>query len=300
MTFSTLLQATTLIERLHDPDWLLVDCRFELTRPEAGELAWSKGHIPGALYAHLEEDLSGPVTPESGRHPLPAPERFAQTLSRWGITPRTQVITYDASSGVFAARLWWMLRWLGHDAVAVLDGGLQAWLSAGGGMDVSPPVRAPSEFVGRLRPGMTVSTAELASLLDRDACRLVGTGQPAGPRRLPAGGRPRTRALRGTRRAAGSGGRPRARRREPSDQPQPGPGRSPAVARSTRQPVVGDAGRPPGQRCRLHVRIRRHGLPRPAGAGAGGTGRRPPVCRLLERMDPRSRASRRAGTCLRP
>jgi len=178
MAFSTLLQATTLIERLHDPDWLLVDCRFELTRPEAGELAWSKGHIPGALYAHLEEDLSGPVTPESGRHPLPAPERFAQTLSRWGITPRTQVITYDASSGVFAARLWWMLRWLGHDAVAVLDGGLQAWLSAGGGMDVSPPVRAPSEFVGRLRPGMTVSTAELASLLDRDACRLVDARAP--------------------------------------------------------------------------------------------------------------------------
>jgi thiosulfate/3-mercaptopyruvate sulfurtransferase len=173
MGISTLLQAAGLMNHLQDPDWLLVDCRFELTRPEAGERAWSQGHIPGAVYAHLDRDLSGPVTPESGRHPLPAPAHFARTLSRWGVTPGTQVVAYDASAGVFAARLWWMLRWLGHDAVAVLDGGLQAWLAAGGGLDASEPVRQCSEFVPRPRPEMVVSTAELARMLERDACLLV-------------------------------------------------------------------------------------------------------------------------------
>jgi thiosulfate/3-mercaptopyruvate sulfurtransferase len=178
VAFSTLLQAAELTDRLNDPDWLVVDCRFELGQPDAGELAWSKGHIPGAVYAHLDRDLSGPVTADSGRHPLPAPERFARTLSRWGITSRTQVVAYDASAGVFAARLWWMLRWLGHDAVAVLDGGLQAWAAAGGGLDSSQRARTASEFPAQPRPQMAVSATELARLLERNACLLVDARAP--------------------------------------------------------------------------------------------------------------------------
>jgi thiosulfate/3-mercaptopyruvate sulfurtransferase len=173
MRFSTLLQATDLMGRLQDPDWLVVDCRYDLANPQAGELAWSKGHIPGAIHAHLDRDLSGSVTPRSGRHPLPTPAGFAKTLSRWGVTPRTQVVAYDACSGLFAARLWWMLRWLGHDAVAVLDGGLQAWSAAGGRQDVSKSDRAACSFAARPMAGMTVDAAELAGLLERDACLLI-------------------------------------------------------------------------------------------------------------------------------
>jgi thiosulfate/3-mercaptopyruvate sulfurtransferase len=178
MAFSTLLQAADLAGHLHDPDWLVVDCRFELTAPGAGELAWSKGHIPGAVYAQLDRDLSGPVTPQSGRHPLPAPERFAQTLSRWGVTQATQVVAYDGSAGVFAARLWWMLRWLGHDAVAVLDGGLQAWVAAGGRQDTTKNSREASEFAARPRPERVIDAAGLVRLLEAEACLLVDARAP--------------------------------------------------------------------------------------------------------------------------
>jgi thiosulfate/3-mercaptopyruvate sulfurtransferase len=178
MKYSTLLQAADLMSHLQDPDWLVVDCRFELTDPGAGEAAWSKGHIPGAIYAHLDRDLAGPVTPQSGRHPLPAPDAFARTLSLWGVEPDTQLVAYDASSGIYAARLWWMLRWLGHDTVAVLDGGLQAWSAAGGTQDDSRPHRATSSFAARPDPGMTVDAAELAGLLERDACLLVDARAP--------------------------------------------------------------------------------------------------------------------------
>jgi thiosulfate/3-mercaptopyruvate sulfurtransferase len=178
MRYSTLLQATELMGHLDDPDWLVVDCRFDLADPRAGELAWSKGHIPGALYAHLDRDLSGPVTPETGRHPLPAPAAFGETLSRWGVTDRTQVVAYDSSSGMLAARLWWMLRWLGHDAVAVLDGGLPAWSAAGGVQDDTQSRRPASQFAGRPREDMAVDAAELAGLLARKACLLVDARAP--------------------------------------------------------------------------------------------------------------------------
>src|SRR5277367_3770056 len=101
-------------------------------KPDAGHLAYLAGHIPTARYADLNKDLSAPITPDSGRHPLPAPATFAGTLDRLGIANDTQVIVYDDSAGAFAARLWWMLRWVGHTAVAVLDGGFPAWILAGG------------------------------------------------------------------------------------------------------------------------------------------------------------------------
>lgn len=171
--FSTLLQPADLMGHLDDPGWLVLDCRFELADPDAGERAWSEGHLPGALYAHLDRDLSGPVTARSGRHPLPAPDAFAATLSRWGVTPGLQVVAYDASSGMFAARLWWMLRWAGHDRVAVLDGGLQGWLAAGGHLDRSVRQREAVAFRPAWRPAMALTTDEVAASLGKAGPLLV-------------------------------------------------------------------------------------------------------------------------------
>jgi thiosulfate/3-mercaptopyruvate sulfurtransferase len=139
--FDTLISAGELHRRMDSPGWSaaawrVVDCRFELANTAAGRRAYSEGHIPGAVYAHLDDDLSGPVTPDTGRHPLPGIEQFAATLGRFGIANdahgnETQVICYDDNSGAIASRLWWMLRWLGHTRVAVLDGGMKAWKEAG-------------------------------------------------------------------------------------------------------------------------------------------------------------------------
>jgi thiosulfate/3-mercaptopyruvate sulfurtransferase len=117
---------------------VIIDCRFDLMNPQAGRLAFAAGHIPGARYADLNRDLSGPITARSGRHPLPAPEALAQRLTGWGVDGQTQVIVYDDANGSFAARLWWLLRWLGHRSVAVLDGGFKAWTAAGGAVEAAP------------------------------------------------------------------------------------------------------------------------------------------------------------------
>ena len=124
--FRTLISAAELAPHLADPDWLVVDCRFELGKPDTGERAYAAGHIPHAIYAHLDRDLAAPVTPQTGRHPLPQPEKLAATLASWGMTPATQVVAYDADNAAYASRLWWLLRWVGHEAVAVLDGGFKA------------------------------------------------------------------------------------------------------------------------------------------------------------------------------
>ena len=147
--FRTLVDAKTLAAHLADPQWVVCDCRFRLSDADAGRRAYAQGHIPGARYAHLNEDLASPVGANTGRHPLPAPERFAQTLGAWGIDAHTQVVAYDDSFGSMAARLWWLLRWLGHDAVAVLDGGIQAWQRAGGALSSEAPVVTPKTFVAR-------------------------------------------------------------------------------------------------------------------------------------------------------
>jgi thiosulfate/3-mercaptopyruvate sulfurtransferase len=128
MPYETLVDVDTLAAHLRDPSWRAVDCRFTLGDPEAGARAFAEGTILGAVYAHLDRDLSGPVIPgRTGRHPLPTREAFAATLGRWGIDASTQVVAFDDMGGAFAARLWWMLRWVGHRMAAVLDGGLKAW-----------------------------------------------------------------------------------------------------------------------------------------------------------------------------
>lgn len=122
-----LISAEALSRHLHDPQWRSVDCRFSLADPEQGAAAYARGHLPSAVYAHLDDDLSGPVTAHSGRHPLPDPAAFAQCLAAWGIAADTQVVAYDQGNGLFASRLWWLLRACGHRDVTVLDGGLAGW-----------------------------------------------------------------------------------------------------------------------------------------------------------------------------
>jgi thiosulfate/3-mercaptopyruvate sulfurtransferase len=132
MLFKTLIDADSLEELLGNPRLAVIDCRFDLLNPDAGRNAYLEAHLPGARYADLNRDLSAPVGTHTGRHPLPAPHIFAAHMAELGIGKHTQVVAYDDANGSFAARLWWMLRWLGHDAVAVLDGGLKAWTAAGG------------------------------------------------------------------------------------------------------------------------------------------------------------------------
>ena len=132
----TLVSATELLHWRGPAKPLLLDCGFDLTKPEVGEAAFAQAHLPGALYLHLERDLSGPKADAAGRflgrHPLPSRDAFAALAGRLGITPGVPVVAYDAQGGPYAARAWWLLRWLGHADVAVLDGGPAAWLAEGG------------------------------------------------------------------------------------------------------------------------------------------------------------------------
>jgi thiosulfate/3-mercaptopyruvate sulfurtransferase len=134
MMFKSLIDVDSLQDLLGKPHLAVVDCRFDLMHPEAGRQAYLAGHIPGARYADLNRDLSAPIGPHTGRHPLPAPDAFATRLGAIGIGNDTQVVAYDDANGSIAARLWWMLRWLGHGAVAVLDGGFKAWTARGGAL----------------------------------------------------------------------------------------------------------------------------------------------------------------------
>jgi thiosulfate/3-mercaptopyruvate sulfurtransferase len=129
MAHSTLVSTAELAAHL--ADWRIFDCRHDLMKPELGEQQYRQAHIPGARFASLDRDLSAPKTGKNGRHPLPEPDAFGAWLGRQGVKPGDQVVCYDASNGAMAARLWWMLRWVGHEAVAVLDGGLAKWTSEG-------------------------------------------------------------------------------------------------------------------------------------------------------------------------
>jgi len=138
MSYTTLISVTQLQPHLTDPAFVILDCRGELTDPHAGAAAFAAGHLPGAQHAdpdvHLSDKSPGKDGAFRGRHPLPSPEDFIQTLRHWGIHPHSQVIVYDGHGGMFASRVWWMLRWVGHADVALLDGGLP-WRSNHRGHD---------------------------------------------------------------------------------------------------------------------------------------------------------------------
>jgi len=166
--WTTLVDAATLAASLDDPGLRIVDCRFTLAvagaADGAGESAWRARHIPGAAYAHLERDLSGPKGPGLGRHPWPSADAFAATLSRLGIAPGMQVVACDDSDGAFAARLWWLLRSVGHEAVAVLDGGWAAWAASGLPVETTAPRITPA-------PPVALRFDETRLLRDADALR---------------------------------------------------------------------------------------------------------------------------------
>ena len=147
MFSNTLVTTEDLAAHLDDPNWVILDCRFTLTDPEAGREAYWKAHIPGARYAHLDDDLSAPISDTTGRHPLPDPHVLTEKLCDWGVGVNKQVVVYDDSYGAMAGRLWWMMRWLGHPGVALLDGGYPKWLREKRPVDCRPADAAQ----GRLR-----------------------------------------------------------------------------------------------------------------------------------------------------
>ena len=149
MSYTTLVDVATLQAHLDDPNWLVVDVRHQLSDTAYGERVYAEAHVPGAVFLHCDRDLSGAMTGCNGRHPLPDPEKLAQRLGEIGIGATTQVVVYDDAQGMIAGRLWWLLRWLGHDAVALLDGGLQAWQAAAGAMTELVPILEPRAFVAR-------------------------------------------------------------------------------------------------------------------------------------------------------
>lgn len=150
MAFSTLLSPEQLAAHIDDPSWRVFDCRHDLAKPAAGEQAYREAHIRNALFLHLDRDLSGPATGRNGRHPLPDPAVLAAKLARCGVSNASQVVAYDDAGGVYAVRLWWLLRWLGHDKVAVLDGDLTAWQRAGYPVTQDVPTPKPAKFDWRV------------------------------------------------------------------------------------------------------------------------------------------------------
>jgi thiosulfate/3-mercaptopyruvate sulfurtransferase len=169
MPYTTLISAQQLAQHIADPNWVVIDCRHDLLNPEFGRNVFAAGHLPHAQHADLDTDLSdkspGPNGEFRGRHPLPDRNAFAETLRRWGINHGSQVVAYDAHGGMFAARLWWMLRWMGHQAVALLDGGMPAWQA----LDLPLSTETTTKPHGNVSPGTplvnTVSVDEVVANL---------------------------------------------------------------------------------------------------------------------------------------
>lgn len=190
--YTTIIDVTTLHENRMNPRWAIVDCRFRLDNKNNGRERYLESHIPGAVYAHVDEDLADPPTAELGRHPLPDLDTFRATLGKWGIGNDTQVVVYDDMGGAFAARLWWMLRYLGHSAVAVLDGGWQAWVKAEYVTHSGEEQHLPTVFTGEPNSAMVATMAEVEQLIEkgngeklidsRDPKRYRGELEPIDPR----------------------------------------------------------------------------------------------------------------------
>jgi len=160
----TLVSTAELAEH---PKWRVFDCRHDLAKPEMGEAQYREAHIPGALFAHLDRDLSGPKTGQNGRHPLPQPEIFVSWLGKQGLHPSDQVVCYDAANGAMAARLWWMLRWIGQQQVAVLDGGLAKWIKEGRPVTAEVPRFTPTRYPIKLRSELAVDVRIVERNLDK-------------------------------------------------------------------------------------------------------------------------------------
>jgi thiosulfate/3-mercaptopyruvate sulfurtransferase len=178
MAFRTLISTDVLAARLGDPAFTIVDCRFRLDDVAWGERDYHAGHIPGALYAHIDRDLSAPKTGTNGRHPLPDAGVLTATFSRMGITSGRQVVAYDQDTGMFASRLWWLLRWLGHDAVAVLDGGWAKWIGEGRPIATGEERAESRVFEPRTRAEMIVVAGDVLAHMNDPGWRLIDARAP--------------------------------------------------------------------------------------------------------------------------
>ena len=184
MPFRTLVSAPDLAAHLGDAEWLAVDCRFQLADAAWGEREYLTSHIPGASYAHLNTDLSAPLTGTNGRHPLPNPDVLVRTFTRLGIRNGMQVVAYDQDNGMFASRLWWLLRWMGHTDVAVLDGGFKKWtaehrpVAAGRADRAHGSPALPTPFAGAPRHDMTADVDDVARIVTRGDALLLDARAP--------------------------------------------------------------------------------------------------------------------------
>ncbi len=189
MAYRTLIDTATLAKNLDASDWRIFDLRHDLAQPELGRQQYAEGHIPGATFVSLDTQLSGEKTGRNGRHPLPDAADFMAALGEWGITPGQQIVVYDASGGTFAGRLWWMLRWMGHYSVALLDGGFAKWEKEGRPVTAEVPHYSPTTYRGAPRT-MHVDAAFVAANLGksevtvvdaRAAGRFAGAGETIDP-----------------------------------------------------------------------------------------------------------------------
>jgi thiosulfate/3-mercaptopyruvate sulfurtransferase len=175
--YTTLISAADLASHIDDPNWVVVDCRHDLANLSAGRDGYAVAHLPHAVFADMETDLSGAKRGADGvfrgRHPLPERDALIDTLRGWGVNDGTQVVAYDAHGGMFAARLWWLLRWIGHEAVAVLDGGMAAWQSAGQPLTAQVDSRPRGAINARASLVTTVSAAEVQANIGSGARTVV-------------------------------------------------------------------------------------------------------------------------------
>ncbi len=177
--YTDIISTNDLAKHLTDPDWILFDCRFDLAQPAWGEIEFNLAHIPGAVYAHLDHHLSSPITTRSGRHPLPDQDAFTTWLSACGVSDQKQVVVYDQSGGTYAVRLWWLLKYYGHEPVAVLDGGYARWLAEARETNTQTKYQPPSIFVPRMNEDMVVSAEEVQRSLTAPGSLLVDARAPA-------------------------------------------------------------------------------------------------------------------------
>jgi thiosulfate/3-mercaptopyruvate sulfurtransferase len=178
LAFHTLIDSDDLAAQVADARWIAVDCRFQLADEPWGEREYLTAHIPGAVYAHLNRDLSGVLTGKNGRHPLPDPGTLTQTFIRLGIGTGMQVVAYDQDSGMFASRLWWLLRWMGHDSVAVLDGGFRKWVAEHRPLVSGYTARTAPRFTGTPRDDMTVDAEGVTAILEQHDALLLDARAP--------------------------------------------------------------------------------------------------------------------------
>jgi thiosulfate/3-mercaptopyruvate sulfurtransferase len=176
--YTALISTAELAANLGHPDWVVVDCRFDMANPEDGYAQYRKAHVLGAVYAHLNRDLSGPLTPTSGRHPLPEAAALFATFSRLGIGADTQVVLYDSSGGSYAGRLWWLLRLYGHNAAAVLNGGFPKWLAENRPLAAGEEQNPARVFQGSLRPEMLADEDDVRRAAADPTARLVDARAP--------------------------------------------------------------------------------------------------------------------------